>query len=86
MFIYHPFIDSCLSESNIQNSMSDLHKDNNYLLYNKLQENIANKYVSIFSNSQQFYHCYIDGTYIQYEMSASPISYRVIIYSVITRK
>ena len=50
--IYHPFIDSCLFERNRQQSMSDLRKDNNYLLYKKLQGDIADKYVSIFGNSQ----------------------------------
>ena len=37
MVIYRPFIDSCLYESNILNSMLALCKDNNDLVYNELK-------------------------------------------------
>ena len=41
MVTYNPFIDSCLSESNIQNSMLALHKENNDLTQNKNKEKIT---------------------------------------------
>ena len=56
MVIYHPFIDSFLSEMNSQNSIFDFNKYKNELLYNKFQEKISNKYVRIFGNPQQLYH------------------------------
>ena len=60
--------------------MLALNNENDTLLYNKFQENIANKYVSIFGNSQQLRHCYIYGIYTLNEMSASPILFGVMLY------
>ena len=82
IFIYNLFIDSCLSESNIQYSMLALHKDNNALLYKKFQENISRKCVSIFGNSQQLCHFGIYGIYILHEISASPILFVTMFYSI----
>ena len=46
--------------------------------------NIAKTYVSIFGNSQQFGLGYINGWYIQHNMSASPFIFREIFYSTTT--
>ena len=86
MIIYHPFIEYGQSGSNDQHSMLYFCKDNSTVPYNKSQENISSNYVRIYDNSEQFCHCYLYGSYIQHQMSASPFTFRVMFYTTKTIK
>ena len=50
MVIYYLFIDLGAFGSYNRHSILDLIKDNSDLIYKEHQENISNKYVSIFGN------------------------------------
>ena len=62
MVINHPFVNSRLSDSNTQHSIIYFFNNKTAMINTKLQENISNKYVRIFGNSQQLCHFCIDGT------------------------
>ena len=49
---------------------------NSVLIYNDCQENIANKYVSIFGNLKYLWYCCLYLSYRQNQLSPSPIHFK----------
>ena len=70
--IYYPFNDHGIYVSNIQNSMLSFHNKNIVLVYDGLQENIANNYVRNFGNLQRLSYCCIYLSYSQHQCEIHP--------------
>ena len=75
MVIYCPSNDYGISASNSQHSTFDLNNDNSVSKYKWIQENIANNYVMIFGNLQQYSHWFIYWSYHRHQMPASPFTF-----------
>ena len=80
MFIYHPFVDSCLFGNNIYHSMLDFHKENNVLIKNTWKGILSTAMLASLVIHKFFIWC-IYRRYSQHETSASTYTFGAIFYS-----